>query len=512
MAASGTGEKLKVFISYSRRDSSEFAEELLAGLELAGFAPFLDRHDIAPGEPWEERLIGLIQQADTVVYVISPEAVKSERCSWEVDKTIALSKRLMPVVFKPVSEADIPEQLRRRQFVRFDTGLGITRPLTQLSDALRQDLDWVREHTRMGELAARWEARRRPVSLLLRADELAAALSWAHRRKSDAPAISDLMRAYFAASKEAEAVSLAKSKAAQRRVRWLQAFAALCALVVVSALAGWWKQDWLMERVYVWRNVHVLTAAQEKALKPGDPPFKECTDCPEMVVVPSGSFTMGSPAPEGNDNEYPQRRVTITTPYAVSKFELTFEQWDTCVSYGNCIAHVSDNGWGRGLQPVINVSFVDAQSYVAWLSKITGKAYRLLSEAEYEYATRGGTQTIYPWGDFAGEGNANCKNCVSKWADRQTAPVGSFPPNGFGLHDMVGNISEWVQDCYHSDYDGAPSDGSAWVNGSCESRVVRGGAFDINIFNARSAGARLNVLPEFRNRELGFRVGRSLMP
>jgi hypothetical protein len=115
------GETLKVFISYSRRDSSEFAEELLAGLELAGFAPFLDRHDIAPGEPWEERLSGLIQQADTVVYVISPEAVKSERCSWEVDKTLELSKRLMPIVFKPVSEADIPEQLRRRQFVRFDT-------------------------------------------------------------------------------------------------------------------------------------------------------------------------------------------------------------------------------------------------------------------------------------------------------------------------------------------------------------------------------------------------------
>src|SRR5215471_12886760 len=150
-----TGQKLKVFISYSRKDSTDFADELVAGLELAGFAPFLDRHDIAAGEDWESRLGGLISEADTVVYVISPEAVKSERCGWEVNKTLALSKRLIPVVYKPVSETDIPEQLSRLQFIRFNVGLGITRPLTELADALRQDLDWIREHTRIADLAAR---------------------------------------------------------------------------------------------------------------------------------------------------------------------------------------------------------------------------------------------------------------------------------------------------------------------------------------------------------------------
>src|SRR3954471_13584110 len=112
------GEKLSVFVSYSRKDSNEFAEELVVGLELAGFAPFLDRHDIAAGEDWEARLGGLIGQADTVVFVVSPEAVKSKRCEWEVDKTVMLSKRLLPVIFKPVPDADIPEQLRRLQFVR----------------------------------------------------------------------------------------------------------------------------------------------------------------------------------------------------------------------------------------------------------------------------------------------------------------------------------------------------------------------------------------------------------
>src|SRR6266550_1590181 len=169
MSDADAGEKLKVFISYSRKDST-FADELLTGLQVAGLAPFLDRHDIAAGEDWEARLGGLIAQSDTVVFVVSPEAVRSERCRWEVDRTIELSKRLLPVIFKPVPEHDIPKKLSRLQFVRFDTGRGITRPLAELAEALRQDLDWIREHTRLGELARRWEARVRPESLLLRGD------------------------------------------------------------------------------------------------------------------------------------------------------------------------------------------------------------------------------------------------------------------------------------------------------------------------------------------------------
>src|SRR5262245_41359880 len=156
MADPGAPEKLKVFISYSRRDSTDFADELVAGLELAGFAPFLDRHDIAAGEEWEARLGGLIAQSDTVVFVVSPEAIKSERCVWEVHRTVGLSKRILPVIHKPVADDDIPEQLRRLQFVRFD-GRGMTRPLGELAEALRADLDWIREHTRLGELAARWQ-------------------------------------------------------------------------------------------------------------------------------------------------------------------------------------------------------------------------------------------------------------------------------------------------------------------------------------------------------------------
>jgi hypothetical protein len=157
-------EKLKVFISYSRRDASDFADELVSGLELAGFAPFLDRDDVAAGEDWA-RLGGLILEADTVVLVVSPEAVKSERCAWEVDRSVELGKRLLPVTWKPVPEEAIPEKLRRLQFVRLDAGLGVTRPLAQLAEALRQDVDWIREHSRQAELAARWHARGRPDSL-----------------------------------------------------------------------------------------------------------------------------------------------------------------------------------------------------------------------------------------------------------------------------------------------------------------------------------------------------------
>jgi len=164
-------QRLKVFLSYSRRDSSEFADDLIDGLELAGFAPFLE-HDIAAGEDWEARLGGLIQEADTVVFIVSPEAVKSERCSWEVDKTLNLSKRLLPIIHKPVRDADIPEQLRRRQFIDFSKGLSITRPLRELADALHRDLEWIREHTRLGELAVRWQSRKQPDSLLLRAMSL----------------------------------------------------------------------------------------------------------------------------------------------------------------------------------------------------------------------------------------------------------------------------------------------------------------------------------------------------
>jgi hypothetical protein len=198
------GRKLKVFISYSRQDSSALADEICTGLELLGFEAFLDRHDIAAGEDWEARLAKLIQAADTVVFVISPRSVASERCQWEVDKSIELSKRLIPVLGHAVPEEDVPDALKRLNYIYFTQGQSFARALGQLADALRVDLDWIREHTRLGELAARWLERKRPEGLLLRGDELAAAQAWMAARAPEAPEITDPQRAFIGASADAE--------------------------------------------------------------------------------------------------------------------------------------------------------------------------------------------------------------------------------------------------------------------------------------------------------------------
>jgi formylglycine-generating enzyme required for sulfatase activity len=236
-----------------------------------------------------------------------------------------------------------------------------------------------------------------------------------------------------------------------------------------------------------------------------------------MVVVPAGSFTMGSaPDEKGRQtNEGPPHQVTIAKAFAVSKYELTFADWDACAAHGDCDPHINDSGYGRGQQPVINVTWENAQHYVAWLSRMTGKTYRLLSEAEYEYATRAGTQTAYPWGDdikVDGKVMANCSGCGSQWDTRRTAPVGSFLPNTFGLYDMVGNAYEWTEDCSHSNYDRAPADGSAWIEDSnCLRRVVRGGAWDSRADGIRSA-ARGSFTIGSRYNNLSFRVARTLAP
>jgi formylglycine-generating enzyme required for sulfatase activity len=501
--------KAGVFISYSRKDSADFADELVAGLELAGFAPFLDRHDIAAGEDWEARLGGLIQQADTVVFVVSPEAVKSERCGWEVNKALALSKRLIPVVLKSVPDSEILEQLRRLQFVRFDVGLGLTRSLAQLAEALRQDIDWIREHTRLGELAVRWQARSQPDSLLLRADELDAAKAWVTRRKPEAPEITDLRRAFLKASEQAEVARFAESRAARARTKRTQVIVVVLVAAMMAGLAAWWKEPWLKEQAYWATNVrgHVLTAEAERALKAGDP-FKECTDCPEMVVVAADSFTMGSSEGLGAPSEQLPHLVTIARPFAVAKFELTFDEWDACVAYGDCDPHISAGGWGRGRQPVINITWDDAQRYVAWLSRVTSRHYRLLTEAEWEYTARAKTSTHFSFGND--EAPLDQYGWYAGNSDHHTHPVGERKPNPFGLHDVHGNVSEWVEDCYHDGYRGAPSDGSAWLSSNCSRRVARGGSWLDRPRALRSATRDWYTFDQGHD-NVGLRVGRTLV-
>jgi formylglycine-generating enzyme required for sulfatase activity len=226
-----------------------------------------------------------------------------------------------------------------------------------------------------------------------------------------------------------------------------------------------------------------------------------------MVVVPAGSFMMGS----AEFGESPQHRVTIAKPFGVGKFEVTFAEWEACVAGRGCSHNPDDNRWGRANRPVISVSWDDAKQYVAWLSRKTGKNYRLLTEAEWEYAARAGSSTLYSWGNDIGLGNAQCTGCGSPFDENQTAPVGSFKPNAFGLHDMHGNVWEWVEDCWEVDFDGVPSDGSARKSGCSDDtrRVQRGGAF-LHEPRALRSTVRNSYTKSARANGVGFRIARTL--
>jgi formylglycine-generating enzyme required for sulfatase activity len=346
--------------------------------------------------------------------------------------------------------------------------------------------------------------------VLLTGFKLAQARSWLAERPEDLPK----------ADKEFIDQSRAQRERLRRRARLVQALIYMLLVGIITGLVGWINQSYVKEQInwfmamrpYMLANFrpYVLTAEAEQALKPKDS-FRECAkDCPEMIVVPSGQFMMGSPEEEKGraKNEGPRHKVTIAKPFAVSKFDVTFADWDACTSVGGC-PQVGDSGFGRGNRPVTNVTWDDAQQYVAWLSKMTGQPYRLLTEAEWEYLARAGTTTTFYWGDEIGLGNANCNGCGSAWDNRETSPVGSFRPNAFGLYDMTGNEWQWVQDCFHGNYNGAPADGSAWTSGDCSLRADRGGSWISGPQNLRLA-FRGSYPAGSRNYSLGIRVGRTL--
>ena len=233
--------------------------------------------------------------------------------------------------------------------------------------------------------------------------------------------------------------------------------------------------------------------------------FRDCPECPEMIVVPAGAFDMGA---AGGTFDTPVHPVTIRQQFALGRYEITFDDWDLCLQAGACRFKPDDHGWGRGDHPVINVSWFDAKEYLTWLAQKTGKPYRLPSEAEWEYAARGGTKTPFYWGTQVGVRMANCRDCQTG-KPVQTFAVGSFPPNPFGLNDMAGNAAEWLEDCWNESYKGAPSDGSAWTNGSCSLRVLRGGSFD-NPSTYLSSSARFRYDADVRYFANGFRVARTL--
>ncbi len=267
----------------------------------------------------------------------------------------------------------------------------------------------------------------------------------------------------------------------------------------------------------------LVSVAQSKArpcIKPGSgKSFRDCPNCPEMVVVPAGSFTMGSPEsePERESNEGPQHKVTISEPFAVGKYAVTFAEWDACVSGGGCGGYKpKDQGWGRDDHPVINVNWNDARAYVAWLNARTAKPYRLLSEAEFEYAARSGTTTPFWWGTSITTDHANYNGNEAGGGEKgeyrqKTMRVNSFQPNFWGLYQLQGNVWTWTQDCWVDSYYDAPSDGSAKAAKDCGRRVLRGGSWNFGRSFTRAASRYwYNSYSRYAN--FGFRLARTLHP
>lgn len=248
----------------------------------------------------------------------------------------------------------------------------------------------------------------------------------------------------------------------------------------------------------------VPAGAAERA--PGDM-FKDCETCPEMVVVPSGTFTMGKD--DGHKYEMPAHSVTIAKPFAIGRYELLFSEWKACFDAGGCTRDPDDHKWGRDGRPVINIHFADTLQFTKWLSKKTGATYRLPSEAEWEYAARAGTTTPFFWGELPGINRANCRDCETKWSKKSSAPVGSFEPNPWGLYDMHGNIWEWTMDCWTTSHIGAPTDGSARADGDCGKRVMRSGSWYYFHRNARSSW-RFKNDARVNSYNIGVRVVREL--
>jgi formylglycine-generating enzyme required for sulfatase activity len=201
---------------------------------------------------------------------------------------------------------------------------------------------------------------------------------------------------------------------------------------------------------------------------------KDCPSCPVMIALRAGSFTMGSSTDD--PSEKPPHHVSIGAPFAIGKYDVTVEQWNACVAANACPRLSSENNSVKNA-PARDISWDDAQLYVKWLTKVTGKPYRLPTEAEWEYADRAGTTTQYWWGDQMRKGNANCKGCGDPWHQEGPENVGAFAPNPYGLYDMNGGVWEWVSDCWHNSYKGAPADGRAWDEPNCDMRVIRGGSW-----------------------------------
>lgn len=234
--------------------------------------------------------------------------------------------------------------------------------------------------------------------------------------------------------------------------------------------------------------------------------IKDCTACPVLVSLPGGTFSMGNNT--SDPSEKPAHQVTIDAPFAIGRYEVSVQQWNACAAAGACQKIAVPVGASPNA-PMRDVSWDDAQQYVKWLGAISGKPYRLPTEAEWEFAARGGTTTRYWWGEQMAQGKANCKECGKPWTEDAPANVGSFAANPYGLYDTSGGVWEWVADCWHNNYKGAPANARAWDEPDCRVRVIRGGSWREGA-SYMVTSTRFKYDASVRHSQNGFRVARSL--
>ena len=530
------------------------------------FKLWQDTTAIAHGELWEDAITSAISESAFFIPIVTPSAIGSTHCRFEFESFLkresALGRKdlVFPILYVKVPALDREQVWRADELLRIigarqyadwqkfrhrdvtsqevaekveqfcsnilDALQRPSRPPAEGRDRQEHEADRIEEDNRR-----RQEAETKQLAEEERLKQAMAEQERQHRdaeeaeRQNQAKALTDQERLRREAEAEERKKRAEAQAQAQEEERRRQAEAKQRAeeeeqerRKKADALAQARAQDErrrqdaeAKRRAYDAARHQPAAAKPMPVLRPGES-FKESASSPEMVVVPAGEFMMGSPASEAerSNAEAPRHKVTFARPFAISRFAVTFDDWDTCVANGGGAYRPADQDWGRGQRPVINVSWNDAKAYAAWLAKIAGKPYRLVSEAEYEYAARAATQTAFPWSDEIGKGNANCNGCGSEWDNKRTAPVGSFPANPFGLHEMAGNVWEWVEDCWHDSYSGAPENGAAWIDETDHGyRVVRGGSWSSVPRMLRTAG-RNRFAADRRDINLGFRVARTL--
>jgi formylglycine-generating enzyme required for sulfatase activity len=487
----------KIFISYRRTDSAAYAQSIYARLsqEFSEDRVFMDVDTIQAGADFQKAIEAAISECDVMVALIGKKWIDGDGpgtrrledakdyVRLEISTALDRDVRVIPVLVDGMAmpdEQELPSSIRpitRRNALEI-SNTRFNYDLERLITAVRRVLDT----TKSIQLA-----------------------------------------------KSPDKSSESKNQPEWRRIRVSATSIGISSMAILLVLCGvWWAHQAQYRPAAISAKKDALQPMKgaspetkpDKAKEPrtGLPAFSPGTvfrdrlslggEGPEMVVIPGGSFRMGDVQGTGEKDELPVHTVMFQKPFAIGRYEVTFAEYDRFTKNTNR-QFPSDNSWGRARRPVIFVSWLDAVEYAKWLSVQTGSRYRLPSEAEWEYAARGGSETPYWWGSAFAPGMANCRSCGSPWQGK-TAPVGSFKPNSFGLYDSAGNVWEWVEECWHANYSGAPVDGSAWASGgNCARRIIRGGSWSNYSRDVRSSN-RGGYYPENRDYFIGFRVVREL--